>query len=130
MINIYRLFFIIVVSLFLSSCSLYKDVDVKTFNEYIKWSTVISSGEDVVTQYFEFLKYDIVSQVDISMKQEWKMKTITVINSWLRDDSIASEKYVFDVESSDQSWKVLRLRLSWKCHKWRWHTYWWSANCY
>ena len=124
------LIFLVFILIFLFSYDKYKDIDFEDFNEYIEKNEISISNESVIYNYFEFLGYDRISNIDISIVEQDNVNIVSVIPQSTLWDSVVSTKYIFYIDTSDEKWQVKDLKKTWKCRKWRWHTYWSAWSCY
>lgn len=114
--------------LFLASCS--ATVDSTEFNSQIASRTDIDSPEELIKLYYGPYEVEGNSKLTITTKTSDDNKfEITLINNRIGDDSVSDIRIVMTAKKTNQTWLVLDVKKSWKCHDGRGHSYWAATKC-
>jgi hypothetical protein len=114
--------------LFLASFS--ATVDSTEFNSQIASHTDINSPEELIKLYYGPYEVEGNSKLTITTKTSDDNKfEITLIHNGIGDDSVSDIRIVMTAQRSKQTWTVLSIQKSWKCHDGRGYSYWAATKC-
>jgi len=119
---------VFVFAVFLTACSV--SIDTTEFNSQIKSLTDINSPEELMRIYYGPYEVEGNSKLTITTKDQGEYKfEITLIHNGVADDSVSDIRIVMQAKKSNQTWTVLSIQKSWKCHEGRGHSYWGASKC-
>jgi len=114
--------------LLLTSCSV--SIDSTEFNAQIASRTDINSPEDLMRLYYGSYELEGNSKLTISTKTSGENQfEITLIHNGVADDSVSDMRIIMKATKTNQTWTVLFIKKSWKCHEGRGHSYWGATKC-
>jgi hypothetical protein len=114
--------------LFLTSCSV--SIDSTEFNSQIASRTDINSPEELIKLYYGPYEVEGNSKLTITTKTSGEDEfEITLIHNGVADDSVSDIRIVMKATKTNQTWTVLSIQKSWKCHEGRGHSYWGATKC-
>ena len=124
-----KTFLAIFLTLFLLvSCT--TSLDTKAFNQQIEKRTDIDSPKELNKLYYGPYEVEGNSKLTITTKTSDDHKfEITLIHNGIGDDSVSDIRIVMTAKRNKQTWTVLSIQESWKCHEGRGHSYWAATKC-
>lgn len=90
------------------------------------------SAQDVIKLYYpeEVEIGEGNEKIEISEKKLENGNTlVTLIHNNLLDDSLKGEKYIMELNSTNDKWNVISIKKNWKCRLGRGHTDWGVKLC-
>jgi hypothetical protein len=114
--------------LLLTSCSV--SIDSTEFNSQIASRTDINSPEELIKLYYGPYEVEGNSKLTITTKTSGEDEfEITLIHNGVADDSVSDMRIIMKATKTNQTWTVLSIRKSWKCHEGRGHSCWGATKC-
>ena len=117
--------FSIIIFFLINSCS-FKSLNPKEFNEKIAGRTDIKTPAELIKLYYDYPGSKISIKTYDLGGNKYK---IILIDENLEDDSQSAQQIVMYAIITDQTWRVIELKVNWKCHWDRGHSYWGTGRC-